>query len=107
MTVPVVGTLLMFSLMIGPVAAARSATARPGLALALSVRTSAQSGVAVAVASRQGLGRLALASPLTLRKIFSFRKGRAGWSLLHAGIKGASSAGVTAGTFRRVLARMA
>jgi zinc/manganese transport system permease protein len=37
MTVPVVGALLMFSLMIGPVAAARSVTARPGLALALSV----------------------------------------------------------------------
>ncbi len=37
MTVPVVGALLMFSLMIGPVAAARSVTARPGVALALSV----------------------------------------------------------------------
>ena len=37
MTVPVVGALLMFSLMIGPAAAARSITARPGLALALSV----------------------------------------------------------------------
>ena len=33
MTVPVVGALLMFSLMIGPAAAARSVTARPGLAL--------------------------------------------------------------------------
>jgi zinc/manganese transport system permease protein len=37
MTVPVVGALLMFSLMIGPAAAARSVTARPGLALTLSV----------------------------------------------------------------------
>jgi zinc/manganese transport system permease protein len=37
MTVPVVGALLMFSLMIGPAAAARSVTARPGLALVLSV----------------------------------------------------------------------
>jgi zinc/manganese transport system permease protein len=37
MTVPVVGALLMFSLMIGPAAAARSFTARPGVALALSV----------------------------------------------------------------------
>jgi zinc/manganese transport system permease protein len=37
MTVPVVGTTLIFSLMIGPPAAARSCTARPGLALALSV----------------------------------------------------------------------
>ena len=37
MTVPVVGALLMFSLMIGPAAAARSVTARPGTALTLSV----------------------------------------------------------------------
>jgi len=37
MTVPVVGTTLIFSLMIGPPAAARSFTARPGLALVLSV----------------------------------------------------------------------
>ncbi len=37
MTVPVVGALLMFSLMIGPAAAARSFTPRPGLAIALSV----------------------------------------------------------------------
>jgi zinc/manganese transport system permease protein len=37
MTVPVVGALLMFSLMIGPAAAARSVTARPGSALALSI----------------------------------------------------------------------
>ncbi len=37
MTVPVVGTLLIFSLMIGPPAAARSFTNRPGRALCLSV----------------------------------------------------------------------
>lgn len=37
MTVPVVGALLMFSLMIGPAAAARSVTARPSAAMALSV----------------------------------------------------------------------
>ncbi len=37
MTVPVVGTLLIFSLMIGPPAAARSLTGRPGVAMALSV----------------------------------------------------------------------
>jgi len=37
MTVPVVGALLMFSLMIGPAAAARAVTARPGLAMTLSV----------------------------------------------------------------------
>ncbi len=37
MTVPVVGALLMFSLMIGPSAAARSLTARPVLAMGFSV----------------------------------------------------------------------
>jgi zinc/manganese transport system permease protein len=37
MTVPVVGALLIFSLMIGPPAAARSLTSRPLLALVLSV----------------------------------------------------------------------
>jgi zinc/manganese transport system permease protein len=37
MTVPVVGALLMFGLMIGPAAAARTVTARPGVALALAV----------------------------------------------------------------------
>jgi zinc/manganese transport system permease protein len=37
MTVPVVGALLIFSLMIGPPAAARCFTARPPLAIALSV----------------------------------------------------------------------
>jgi zinc/manganese transport system permease protein len=37
MTVPVVGTLLIFSLMIGPPAAARSLTDRPAVAMALSV----------------------------------------------------------------------
>lgn len=37
MTVPVVGTTLIFSLMIGPAAAARALTARPGLAMALSI----------------------------------------------------------------------
>jgi zinc/manganese transport system permease protein len=37
MTVPVVGTLLIFSLMIGAPAAARSLTDRPGVAMVLSV----------------------------------------------------------------------
>jgi zinc/manganese transport system permease protein len=37
MTVPVVGALLIFSLMIGPPAAARSFTNRPGIAIVLSV----------------------------------------------------------------------
>ena len=37
MTVPVVGTALIFSLMIGPPAAARAFTVRPGVALGLSV----------------------------------------------------------------------
>ncbi len=37
MTVPVVGTTLIFTLMVGPPAAARSLTVRPGIALSLSV----------------------------------------------------------------------
>jgi zinc/manganese transport system permease protein len=37
MTVPVVGTTLIFSLMIGPPAAARAFTSRPGSAIAVSV----------------------------------------------------------------------
>ena len=37
MTVPVVGALLIFSLMIGPPAAARSLTSKPGLAMVLSI----------------------------------------------------------------------
>jgi zinc/manganese transport system permease protein len=37
MTIPVVGTLLIFSLIIGAPAAARSFTSRPGVAIALSV----------------------------------------------------------------------
>ena len=37
MTVPVVGALLMFALMIGPAAAARSFTRRPGHAIALAI----------------------------------------------------------------------
>jgi zinc/manganese transport system permease protein len=37
MTVPVVGALLMFALMIGPAAAARSFVKRPGHAIALSI----------------------------------------------------------------------
>lgn len=39
MTVPVVGALLVFSLMIGPPAAARSFTSRPALAIGISVVT--------------------------------------------------------------------
>ena len=47
MTVPVVGALLMFSLMIGPAAAARSVTARPGAALTLVGRDRPGHGLAV------------------------------------------------------------
>jgi zinc/manganese transport system permease protein len=51
MTVPVVGALLIFSLMIGPPAAARSLTSRPLVAMLLSVGiTLATVWVAVAVA---------------------------------------------------------
>ena len=45
MTVPVVGALLIFSLMIGPPAAARSFTNRPGVALLLSVAIALVNGV--------------------------------------------------------------
>ncbi|HLI39792.1 MAG TPA: metal ABC transporter permease, partial [Streptosporangiaceae bacterium] len=59
MTVPVVGALLMFSLMIGPPAAARSFTARPGFAMALSVcfaLVTVWTGIAVAQATSWPLG---------------------------------------------------
>ena len=49
MTVPVVGTALIFSLMIGPPAAARSFTSRPDVAIALSI-TIALAVVWVAIA---------------------------------------------------------
>jgi zinc/manganese transport system permease protein len=59
MTVPVVGALLMFSLMIGPAAAARSLTARPGLAMALSVAialVTVWAGIAISYRSDWPLG---------------------------------------------------
>ena len=59
MTVPVVGALLMFSLMIGPAAAARSLTARPGLAMSLSVviaLVTVWAGIALSYASNWPLG---------------------------------------------------
>ena len=45
MTVPVVGALLIFSLMIGPPAAARSFTNRPSVAMVLSIAISVDHGV--------------------------------------------------------------
>jgi zinc/manganese transport system permease protein len=59
MTVPVVGALLMFSLMIGPAAAARSLTARPMLAMTLSVVIALVTvwvGIAVSYQSNWPLG---------------------------------------------------
>jgi zinc/manganese transport system permease protein len=59
MTVPVVGALLMFSLMIGPAAAARSLTARPVLAMLLSVAialVTVWTGIAVSYQSNWPLG---------------------------------------------------
>ena len=59
MTVPVVGALLMFSLMIGPAAAARSLTARPVLAMALSVAialVTVWAGIAISYRSDWPLG---------------------------------------------------
>jgi zinc/manganese transport system permease protein len=59
MTVPVVGALLMFSLMIGPAAAARSVTARPVLAMTLAVAialVTVWTGIAVSYWSNWPLG---------------------------------------------------
>jgi zinc/manganese transport system permease protein len=59
MTVPVVGALLMFSLMIGPAAAARSLTARPLLAMTLSVviaLVTVWTGIAVSYQTNWPLG---------------------------------------------------
>jgi zinc/manganese transport system permease protein len=59
MTVPVVGALLMFSLMIGPAAAARSLTPRPALAMALSVviaLVTVWAGIALSYQSNWPLG---------------------------------------------------
>jgi zinc/manganese transport system permease protein len=59
MTVPVVGALLMFSLMIGPAAAARSVTARPVLAMTLSVAialVTVWTGIVLSYASNWPLG---------------------------------------------------
>src|SRR4029077_14797526 len=59
MTVPVVGALLMFSLMIGPAAAARSLTARPVLAMILSVviaLVTVWAGIAISYQSDWPLG---------------------------------------------------
>src|ERR1700758_4243135 len=59
MTVPVVGALLMFSLMIGPAAAARSLTARPLLAMALAVAIAlitVWTGIAVSYQTNWPLG---------------------------------------------------
>jgi zinc/manganese transport system permease protein len=54
-----VGALLMFSLMIGPAAAARSVTARPGLAMTLSVAialVTVWTGIAASYQSNWPLG---------------------------------------------------
>jgi zinc/manganese transport system permease protein len=59
MTVPVVGALLMFSLMIGPPAAARSFTPRPGLAIVLSIAfglATVWTGIAVSYVTNWPLG---------------------------------------------------
>jgi len=59
MTVPVVGALLMFSLMIGPAAAARSLTARPALAMTLSAviaLVTVWAGIAVSYQTNWPLG---------------------------------------------------
>jgi zinc/manganese transport system permease protein len=58
-SVPVVGTLLIFSLMIGPPAAARSITSRPGRAIAMSVLIallSVWSAIAISYATDYPIG---------------------------------------------------
>ena len=59
MTVPVVGALLMFSLMIGPAAAAKALTARPFLAMTLAVviaLVTVWTGIAISYATNWPLG---------------------------------------------------
>jgi zinc/manganese transport system permease protein len=59
MTVPVVGALLMFSLMIGPAAAARALTARPFLAMTLAVviaLVTVWTGIAISYGTNWPLG---------------------------------------------------
>jgi len=59
MTVPVVGALLMFSLMIGPAAAARALTARPFLAMTLAVMialVTVWTGIAISYGTNWPLG---------------------------------------------------
>ena len=59
MTVPVVGALLIFSLMIGPPAAARALSARPGVSMALSVcfaLVTVWSAIALSYASNWPIG---------------------------------------------------
>jgi zinc/manganese transport system permease protein len=59
MTVPVVGALLMFSLMIGPAAAARALTARPLAAMTLSVviaLVTVWTGIAISYGTNWPLG---------------------------------------------------
>ena len=90
MTVPVVGALLMFSLMIGPAAAARSFTSRPGLAIALSVAfgvATVWTGIAVSYKTNWPLGffvgvlgavfYLAGRAWVTVRRTRTVRVGRA------------------------------
>jgi zinc/manganese transport system permease protein len=75
MTVPVVGALLMFSLMIGPSAAARSVTARPVLAMALAVviaLVTVWTGIVVSYVSNWPLGFL-----VGIMGAFFFLAGRA------------------------------
>ena len=66
MTVPVVGALLIFSLMIGPPAAARSFTDRPMVALLLSVAfalVTVWAAIALSYLSNWPIGSVQLAMP--------------------------------------------
>ncbi len=84
MTVPVVGTLLMFSLMIGPPAAARTLSDRPGRAMALSVAlalVTVWGSIAAAYATNDPVGFFVTvigAGAYTLGRVWAtWRRGRA------------------------------
>ncbi len=95
MTVPVVGALLMFSLMIGPAAAARSFTARPGLAIVLSIAfglATVWTGIAVSYETNWPLGFF-----VGVMGAFFYLAGRA-WATLRriAAVRGGAPAAAAA-----------
>ncbi len=95
MTVPVVGVLLMFSLMIGPAAAARCFTDNPGAAMALSVAIALLTvwlGIFLSYYTNWPLGFFVGVSGAV-----SYALGRA-WSAYRGGRRGAASPAKLRGT---------